>query len=154
VFSCQVLKEGFWIDLDTLVAANGGGRERGGIQASIGPCWLLDFWIFGVKKRRSSTFNKKKLQIIQVHYSRPDTMPKRQKDTEGPVTTDPRFSIIHTDPRFARSKKKDVKVPIDSRFKAAFKDKEFIDQRILPWCLAMLIQFSECRQIRQEATER
>ena len=48
----------------------------------------------------------------------------------GPVTSDPRFSIIHTDPRFARTKKKDVKIPIDSRFKAAFKDKEFIDQRI------------------------
>jgi hypothetical protein len=61
-------------------------------------------------------------------------MPKRQKETEStaPVTTDPRFSIIHTDPRFARPKKKDVKVPIDSRFKAAFKDKEFIDQRIPP----------------------
>jgi len=48
----------------------------------------------------------------------------------GPVTSDPRFAIIHTDPRFARPKKKDVKVPIDSRFKAAFKDKEFLDQRI------------------------
>jgi hypothetical protein len=48
------------------------------------------------------------------------------------MTTDPRFSIIHTDPRFARPKKKDVKVPIDSRFRAAFKDKEFIDQRNTP----------------------
>lgn len=50
----------------------------------------------------------------------------------APVTDDPRFSIIHTDPRFARPKRKDVKVPLDSRFKAAFKDKEFIDQRTTP----------------------
>ena len=50
--------------------------------------------------------------------------------TSGPVTTDPRFAGIHTDPRFARPKRKDVKVPLDSRFKAAFKDKEFIDQRM------------------------
>ena len=45
------------------------------------------------------------------------------------MTDDPRFSVIHTDPRFARAKRKDVKVPLDSRFKAAFKSKEFIDQR-------------------------
>ena len=60
-------------------------------------------------------------------------MPKKLKndrDVGAPVTEDPRFSAIHTDPRFARSKRKDVKIPLDSRFKAAFKDKEFIDQRI------------------------
>ena len=59
-------------------------------------------------------------------------MPKNQRPTRhvgGPVTTDPRFSIIHTDPRFARPKKKDVKISLDSRFKGAFRDKEFIDQR-------------------------
>ena len=50
----------------------------------------------------------------------------------GPVTTDPRFAVIHTDPRFARPKRKDVKVPLDSRFKGAFKDKEFVDQRTVP----------------------
>jgi hypothetical protein len=52
----------------------------------------------------------------------------------GPVTTDPRFTAIHTDPRFARPKRKDVKVSLDSRFKAAFKDEEFIDQRIKVVC--------------------
>jgi hypothetical protein len=59
-------------------------------------------------------------------------MPSKEgkgSDRSGPVTTDPRFSSIHTDPRFARPKQKDVKIPIDARFKAAFKDKEFIDQR-------------------------
>ena len=56
---------------------------------------------------------------------------KNEGSTGGPVTTDPRFSIIHTDPRFARPKRKDVKIPLDSRFKAAFKDKEFIDQRMI-----------------------
>jgi len=59
-------------------------------------------------------------------------MPNRseKKAAGGPVTTDPRFSVIHTDPRFARPKRKDVKIPIDSRFSAAFKDKEFVDRRI------------------------
>ena len=57
-----------------------------------------------------------------------NTRPK--KDLAGMVTTDSRFSIIHTDPRFSRPKKKDVKIPLDLRFKAAFRDKEFIDQRI------------------------
>jgi len=65
----------------------------------------------------------------------------------GPVTTDPRFAGIHTDPRFARPKRKDVKVPLDSRFKAAFKDKEFIDQRMFTcFCSGVLI-VSKRRQI-------
>jgi hypothetical protein len=55
---------------------------------------------------------------------------KTKAAASGPVTTDPRFAAIHTDPRFARPKRKDVKVPLDSRFKAAFKDREFIDQRM------------------------
>jgi len=45
-----------------------------------------------------------------------------------PVTTDSRFSVIQTDPRFSKTRRKDAKVPIDARFKAAFRDKEFIDQ--------------------------
>jgi hypothetical protein len=60
-------------------------------------------------------------------------MPKPTKPDRAPgepVTTDPRFSVIHTDPRFARPRRKDVKIPLDSRFKAAFKDKEFTDQRM------------------------
>ena len=70
-------------------------------------------------------------------------MPKKNEgnNTGGPVTTDPRFSIIHTDPRFARPKRKDVKIPLDSRFKAAFKDKEFIDQRMH---VLVLADCSEC----------
>jgi hypothetical protein len=59
------------------------------------------------------------------------SMPKKIEKDQGPVTTDPRFSVIHTDPRFARPKRKDVKIPLDSRFKAAFKDKEFVDQRTM-----------------------
>ena len=58
-------------------------------------------------------------------------MSKKIEGAQGPVTTDPRFSVIHTDPRFARPKRKDVKIPLDSRFKAAFKDKDFVDQRIV-----------------------
>ena len=37
VFSSQVLKEGFWIDLQTLVDVNRGKGERGGIPALTGP---------------------------------------------------------------------------------------------------------------------
>lgn len=78
-------------------------------------------------------------------------MPKKPERDQGPVTTDPRFSVIHTDPRFARPKRKDVKIPLDSRFKAAFKDKEFVDQRILfhDWA-----NYSERRQIWQETRQR
>jgi hypothetical protein len=71
-------------------------------------------------------------------------MPKKKNEggtMGGPVTTDPRFSIIHTDPRFARPKRKDVKIALDSRFKAAFKDKDFIDQRIH---VLVLADCSEC----------
>ena len=79
------------------------------------------------------------------------TMPKKRQgsDRPGPVTTDPRFSVIHTDPRFARPKRKDVKIPIDARFKAVFKDKEFIDQRTI-FSLPLLIA-SERGPIWQEA---
>ena len=72
----------------------------------------------------------------------------------GPVTTDPRFAAIHTDPRFARPKRKDVKVPLDSRFKAAFKDKEFIDQRMLTYFLGLLLIFSECGPIWEKVGQR
>jgi hypothetical protein len=64
------------------------------------------------------------------------------RDTTEPVTADPRLSIIQADPRFARPKRKDVKIPLDSRFKAAFKDKEFIDQRIIHGLHALI--YSKC----------
>ena len=55
--------------------------------------------------------------------------------TEETTADDPRFSIVRTDPRFSRPKRKDVKIPLDSRFRAVFKDKEFIDQgsMVLPF---------------------
>ncbi|KAJ9067180.1 pre-rRNA-processing protein esf1 [Entomophthora muscae] len=41
---------------------------------------------------------------------------------EGPVTTDPRFSKVHSDPRFLKPKFQANKVKVDSRFKAIFED--------------------------------
>jgi hypothetical protein len=38
------------------------------------------------------------------------------------ITTDPRFSRLHTDPRFIRPKKKANKVVVDERFKELFQD--------------------------------
>ncbi|RPA83658.1 hypothetical protein BJ508DRAFT_360344 [Ascobolus immersus RN42] len=43
----------------------------------------------------------------------------------GPVTNDPRFATIHSDPRFALPKKKDAKVTIDKRFKSMLTDEDF-----------------------------
>jgi hypothetical protein len=60
---------------------------------------------------------------------------------------DKRFAAIQSDPRFSRPRRKDIKVPIDNRFKAAFRDKDFIDQRILPQYSA---DNSECGQVWTE----
>ncbi|KAA8895511.1 hypothetical protein FN846DRAFT_784971 [Sphaerosporella brunnea] len=43
----------------------------------------------------------------------------------APVTTDSRFSIIHSDPRFAPPKRKDTSITLDSRFKGVLKDPRF-----------------------------
>ncbi|ODQ53965.1 hypothetical protein SAICODRAFT_6746 [Saitoella complicata NRRL Y-17804] len=44
-----------------------------------------------------------------------------------PVTTDPRFSVVHSDARFALPKRKDTKFAVDKRFKGMLNDKEFAD---------------------------
>jgi hypothetical protein len=56
----------------------------------------------------------------------------KAKDDED-IITDKRFSAIHNDPRFARPRRKDVKVTVDERFEGVLKDKEFIDQRREHW---------------------
>jgi hypothetical protein len=43
----------------------------------------------------------------------------------APVTTDPRFATIHSDPRFAPPKKKDTKLSIDKRFSRVLSDARF-----------------------------
>ncbi|KAK7206113.1 hypothetical protein BZA70DRAFT_306413 [Myxozyma melibiosi] len=49
-----------------------------------------------------------------------------------PITTDPRFSVVHSDPRFAQPKRKDKKIELDSRFKDRLKtDKEFTQKRVV-----------------------
>jgi hypothetical protein len=45
------------------------------------------------------------------------------------VTSDPRFTSVHNDPRFLRPKKKDTKVTIDKRFAGMMSSTEFSDAR-------------------------
>ncbi|KAJ1030448.1 hypothetical protein NDA16_001357 [Ustilago loliicola] len=42
--------------------------------------------------------------------------------SDAPVTTDPRFARVHTDPRFLKPKRDDTKVVVDERFKGLFED--------------------------------
>lgn len=44
----------------------------------------------------------------------------------GKVISDPRFSSLHTDPRFREPRKRTTKVAIDSRFDRIFTDKSFL----------------------------
>ncbi|XP_027345677.1 ESF1 homolog [Abrus precatorius] len=45
---------------------------------------------------------------------------------DGNVISDPRFSRVHTDPRFREAPKRETKVAIDSRFDRLFTDKSFL----------------------------
>lgn len=42
--------------------------------------------------------------------------------SDAPMTTDPRFARVHTDPRFLKPKRDDTKVVVDERFKGLFED--------------------------------
>ena len=55
------------------------------------------------------------------------TKSKVPRDT-APVTTDPRFSIIHNDPHFAPPKRRDTSLTIDSRFRSVLSDPKFSSQ--------------------------
>ncbi|KAK9480232.1 hypothetical protein V1514DRAFT_366008 [Lipomyces japonicus] len=64
-------------------------------------------------------------------------MSKREKKSTAdgsrkPITTDPRFAKVHSDPRFALPKKKDTKIALDNRFKNKLtSDKDFIQKRVV-----------------------
>ncbi|KAJ3158513.1 pre-rRNA-processing protein esf1 [Geranomyces michiganensis] len=51
--------------------------------------------------------------------------PQRAPVSSVPITTDPRFSRVHSDPRFIKAKKDANKVKIDSRFAGMLKSDEF-----------------------------
>ncbi|KAK9317780.1 hypothetical protein V1522DRAFT_383528 [Lipomyces starkeyi] len=54
------------------------------------------------------------------------------EQSKKPVTTDPRFAIVHSDPRFAPPKKKDSKIVLDRRFKSKLSsDSEFRQRRVV-----------------------
>ncbi|KAI9312109.1 hypothetical protein BX666DRAFT_1988849 [Dichotomocladium elegans] len=57
-----------------------------------------------------------------------DNKKQHNNQPRKPITNDPRFAHVHHDPRFARNKKKDVKVKVDERFSAMLKSKEFNDR--------------------------
>lgn len=42
----------------------------------------------------------------------------RHKKKDGPVVQDDRFKHLHTDPRFQRMPRKELKTEIDDRFKS------------------------------------
>ncbi|GMH42843.1 hypothetical protein BSKO_10762 [Bryopsis sp. KO-2023] len=59
---------------------------------------------------------------------------KRIRKQQGDVVTDPRFSKLHSDPRFARFPAQKRKVKIDDRFSAVFSDPSFKEgARIDKW---------------------
>ncbi|KAI8096040.1 hypothetical protein BDF21DRAFT_448156 [Thamnidium elegans] len=51
----------------------------------------------------------------------------KKGEPKVPITSDPRFSSVHNDPRFLRPKKKDMKVTIDKRFAGMMNSTEFSD---------------------------
>ncbi|KAK9366333.1 hypothetical protein V1509DRAFT_660189 [Lipomyces kononenkoae] len=52
--------------------------------------------------------------------------------SKKPITTDPRFATVHSDPRFAPPKKKDSKIVLDRRFKSKLStDSEFRQRRVV-----------------------
>jgi hypothetical protein len=53
----------------------------------------------------------------------------KKGEPKVPVTSDPRFSSVHNDPRFLRPKKKDMKVTIDKRFAGMMNSTDFSDGR-------------------------
>ncbi|KAK9386110.1 hypothetical protein V1515DRAFT_606210 [Lipomyces mesembrius] len=54
------------------------------------------------------------------------------EQSKKPVTKDPRFAIVHSDPRFAPTKKKDSKIVLDRRFKSKLStDSEFRQRRVV-----------------------
>lgn len=53
----------------------------------------------------------------------------KKGEPKVPITSDPRFSSVHNDPRFLRPKKKDMKVTIDKRFAGMMNSTEFSDAR-------------------------
>lgn len=56
-------------------------------------------------------------------------MPPKGNKERKPVTQDPRFASVHSDPRFYTPKKRDMKVTVDSRFKDEMrKNKDFKQQ--------------------------
>lgn len=57
--------------------------------------------------------------------SKPDDSPPQSHD-DNKVISDPRFSKVHTDPRFREAPKRVTKVAIDSRFNKVFTDKSFL----------------------------
>ncbi|OLL24346.1 Pre-rRNA-processing protein esf1 [Neolecta irregularis DAH-3] len=52
---------------------------------------------------------------------------KTRDAAKVPVTDDPRFSVVHSDPRFAKPKRKDIKFAVDDRFKHMLREKDFAD---------------------------
>ncbi|KAF8421288.1 pre-rRNA processing protein Esf1 [Tirmania nivea] len=58
--------------------------------------------------------------------------PTKQKESikpmsKAPITNDPRFASVHSDPRFALSRRKNTKVTIDKRFKRMLEDEDFLN---------------------------
>jgi len=91
---------------------------------------------FKIANQKSAALKNFRFAFNELSPSQRPKMAKGDKKERMPVqsvTADSRFSAIQTDPRFSKTKRKDAKVPIDSRFKAAFKDKEFIDQGSIFW---------------------
>ncbi|KAG2237058.1 hypothetical protein INT48_001826 [Thamnidium elegans] len=74
----------------------------------------------------------------------------KKGEPKVPITSDPRFSSVHNDPRFLRPKKKDMKVTIDKRFAGMMNSTEFSDARTAEKELKRFYQLEEEEDSDQE----
>ncbi|XP_047319355.1 pre-rRNA-processing protein esf1 [Impatiens glandulifera] len=74
---------------------------------------------------KNKTSKRDKKEVNDSSQVREDIGNRRGDSGKKDVVTDPRFSHVHYDPRFARARKQKTKVAIDSRFNRMFTDKNF-----------------------------
>ncbi|KAL6008169.1 hypothetical protein ACLOJK_033675 [Asimina triloba] len=85
---------------------------------------------YGIGKEKKKDKNKKKKQSEKGIGNDGIDNKKQEKRSSssksgGNLITDPRFSAVHSDPRFQRLPKHHSKVTIDSRFRSVFSHKDF-----------------------------
>ncbi|KAF5190301.1 Pre-rrna-processing protein esf1 [Thalictrum thalictroides] len=86
------------------------------------------------KKAAGNSSNKptkKKKENTETEKSKKKNAKDNNNNNGREIITDPRFSSVHTDPRFQKHSKHQSKVTIDSRFLPMFTDKKFASSSAL-----------------------